>query len=135
MKILKRKRMLQKMTKKTLPILYIAFMTATAFAFSVNRMTWQISDTVTNAYLYERLAKIEQLAKKYITVDNEDMIVVLDDNRKVPVPETTVAPETAEDDGTSSDTAEETAETAETAYAETFETEPPLNVAETSPEG
>ena len=81
------------------------------------------------------MVKIEQLAKKYITVDKEDMIVVLDDNRKVPVPETTVAPETAADDGTSSDTAEETAETAETAYAETFETEPPLNVAETSPEG
>ena len=51
------------MTKKTLPILFISFMTATAFAFSVNRLTWQISDTVTNAYLYEKLAKAEQRAK------------------------------------------------------------------------
>lgn len=78
MKILKRKRMLQKMTKKTLPILFISFMTATAFAFNVNRMTWQISDTVTNAYLYEKLTKIEQLAK---TSDLQGAATLIDDLR------------------------------------------------------
>lgn len=55
--------MLAKMTKTLAIVLCFVFAATTVFAFTVNRMTWQISDTVTNAYLYEKLAKAEQRAK------------------------------------------------------------------------
>lgn len=55
--------MLAKMTKTLAIVLYASFAATTVLAFTVNRMTWQISDTVTNAYLYEKLAKAEQRAK------------------------------------------------------------------------
>ncbi len=55
--------MLAKMTKTLAIVLYFVFAATTVLAFTVNRMTWQISDTVTNAYLYEKLAKAEQCAK------------------------------------------------------------------------
>lgn len=68
--------MLAKMTKTLAIVLYAAFAATTVFAFTVNRMTWQISDTVTNAYLYEKLAKAEQRAK---INDLKGAVMLIDD--------------------------------------------------------
>lgn len=82
------------------------------------------------------MVKIDQLAKKYITVDKEDAIVVFDESRKVPAPETAAADETGAPDETAADGgADVTAETdAPVNIAETLptaETEAPVNIAET----
>ena len=82
------------------------------------------------------MVKIDQLAKKYITVDKEDAIVVFDESRKVPAPETAAADETGAPDETAADGGTDvTAETeAPVNIAETLppaETEAPVNIAET----
>ena len=88
------------------------------------------------------MVKLDQLAKKYITVDKEDKIEVLDENRRIPAPET--EPETEAPDQTSladdTESAQETQPAAVTAApaeivtgaAEVASaTEPPVNIAET----
>ena len=77
------------------------------------------------------MVKIDQLAKKYITVDKDDMIVVLDENRKIAAPETTAAPEETAETGETGEASAENNEPEITAAQETFETEPPVNIAET----
>ena len=82
------------------------------------------------------MVKIDQLAKKYITVDKEDAIVVFDESRKVQAPETAAADETGAADETAADGGTDvTAETeAPVNIAETLppaETEAPVNIAET----
>ena len=67
----------------------------------------------------------------YITVDKDDMIVVLDENRKIAAPETTAAPEETAETGETGEASAENNEPEITAAQETFETEPPVNIAET----
>ena len=84
------------------------------------------------------MVKIDQLAKKYITVDKDDKIVVFDESRRIPAPETTAESETdvpEETGGSDAETGDSGTGAGETAApAEVLETEPPVNVAETAPD-
>lgn len=86
------------------------------------------------------MVKLDQLAKKYITVDKEDRIEVLDENRRIPAPETEPETDASEEteatgetaeNGEAAETASPTAEIVTGAVEEAAATEPPVNIAET----